>query len=67
MGVEMSNQKICPLFRRPEGLGMGKGIGYCDIDSGSMTCEGDVEFCERPDALKKYLRAKLDEMEKEEK
>lgn len=46
---------------------MGKGIGYCDIDSGSTTCEGDVEFCERPDALKKYLRAKLDEMEKEEK
>ncbi len=67
MGVEMRNQKICPLFRRPEGLGMGKGIGYCDIDSGSTTCEGDVEFCERPDALKKYLRAKLDEMEKEEK
>jgi len=67
MVVEMSNQKICPLFRRPEGLGMGKGIGYCDIDSGSTTCEGDVEFCESPDALKKYLRAKLDEMEKKEK
>ncbi len=60
-------EKICPLFRKPESLSMGKGIGYCDIDSGSTTCEGDVLFCERPDALKKYLRAKLEELEKEEK
>ena len=60
-------ERISPLFRKPEGLGMGKGIGYCDIDSGSTTCEGDVLFWERPDAFKKYLRAKLEEIEKEEK
>lgn len=60
----MVEEKICLLFRRPEGLGMGKGIGYCDIDSGSTTCEGDVSFCERPDALKKYLRSKLEEIAK---
>jgi hypothetical protein len=63
----MVEEKICPLFRRPEGLGMGKGIGYCDIDSSSTICEGDVLFCERPAALKKYLRSKLEEMEKKEK
>jgi hypothetical protein len=63
----MVEEKICPLFRKPEGLGMGKGIGYCDIDSSRTICEGDVLFCERPAALKKYLRSKLEEMEKKEK
>ena len=63
----MVEEKLCPLFRKPEGLSMGKGIGYCDIDSGSTTCEGDVLFCQSPDALKKYLRSKLEEIEKKEK
>ncbi len=62
----MVKEKLCPLFRRTEGLGMGKGIGYCDVDSGSTTCEGDVMYCERPEALKRYLRSKLEEMEKKE-
>ena len=43
---------------------MGKGIGYCDIDSSSTTCEGDVKYCERPDALSIYLRKRLEELEK---
>ena len=63
----MVEEKICPLFRKPEGLGMGKGIGYCDIDRGRTICEGDVLFCEKPDALKKYLQSKLEEMGKKEK
>lgn len=63
----MVDEKKCPLFRKPESLGMGMGIGYCDVDSGCATCEGDVGFCERPDALKKYIRSKLEEIEKEDK
>jgi hypothetical protein len=59
----MVEEKLCPLYRKPEGLGMGKGIGICDMDSGSATCEGDVFVCERPDALKKYLRSRLEELE----
>jgi len=45
---------------------MGKEIGDCDIDSSRTICEGDVEFCERPDALRLYLRKRLDEMDKNE-
>jgi hypothetical protein len=60
----MVEGKKCPLFRKPESLGMGKGIGYCDIDSGGATCDGDILFCEKPDELKKYLQGKLEEMEK---
>lgn len=48
------------------GLSFGKGASYCDINSGSATCEGDVEFCEKPDALKQYPRKKLSEFEKKE-
>ncbi len=62
----MVEDRVCHLFRRPEGLGMGKGIGYCDIDSSSAICEGDVLFCERPEALQKYLHSNLKEMEEKE-
>lgn len=54
---------ICPLFRRPEGLGMGKGLGYCDMDGGGTTCEGDIDFCDKRDALNQYLRSKSEEVE----
>jgi hypothetical protein len=64
---KMEKEKRCPIFRRPESLSLGKGIGYCDIDSSTVTCEGDVSFCEKPDALKQYLRRKLEELEKKEK
>ncbi len=57
-------KKICPLFRQPEGLSFGKEIGYCDMDNGSTTCEGDVRRCEKPDALKRYLLTKLNGFEK---
>lgn len=57
----MEEQKLCSLFRKPEGLGIGKGLGYCDMDGGSTTCEGDMEYCERKDALNQYLRSKRDE------
>lgn len=52
----MGEEKKCPLFRRPESLSIGKGIGYCDFDSNSTSREGDVKFCETPDALRLYLR-----------
>jgi hypothetical protein len=60
----MGEKKKCPLFRKPESLSMGKGIGYCDMDSSNTTCEADVIFCERPDALRVYLRKKIEEFYK---
>jgi len=46
----MEEEKKCPLFRQPEILSFGKGIGYCDMDGSSTTCKGDAKFCEKPDA-----------------
>ena len=52
-------ERRCSLYRKSEGLSFGKGVGYCDMDSSSATCEGDVKFCEKVDALKRYLLSKL--------
>ena len=46
----MEEEKKCPLFRQPEILSFGKGIGYCDMDGGSTACKGDANLCEKPDA-----------------
>jgi hypothetical protein len=59
----MKEEEKCPLYRKPEGLSFGKGAGYCDFDSGKTICEGDVKSCEKPDALKRYLHAKVEDME----
>jgi hypothetical protein len=58
----MGEEKECPLFRRPEILSVGKGIDPCDIDSSITTCEENVNFCKRTDALKRYLLNKFEEM-----
>lgn len=50
--LETGNETRCPLYRMPEELGMGKGFGYCDMDSNSTTCEGNVKSCEKSYALK---------------
>ncbi len=60
----MGNEKICHFFRKPESLSIGKGIGYCDIDNSPATCEGDVKFCEKPDALSFQLLVRSKEMDK---
>jgi hypothetical protein len=30
---------------------MGPGIGYCDLGVVWAICDGDMKFCEEPDAL----------------
>ena len=59
----MKEWKECPLFRRPESLSFGKGIGYCDMDGNSTNCDADIKLCEKTDALKQYLQRKLGEFE----
>jgi hypothetical protein len=51
----MSFERQCPFYRDSETLNIGRRIGYCDLDCDRTTCDGDIHFCEKPDALKKYL------------
>ncbi len=51
----MSILRPCSFYRDSGTLNMGRGIGYCDLDGDQTTCDGDIDFCEKPDVLKKYL------------
>ena len=50
----MTAKKRCQFYRDSEGLGLGRGIGHCDLDGGQTVCDGDLNFCEKPSDLKKY-------------
>ena len=51
----MALERQCSFYRSSETLQVGRGIGYCDIDGCQSVCDGDIEFCEKPDALKEHL------------
>jgi len=42
---------------------MGNGLSICDFDGSQSTCDGDIQFCEKPDTVRKYF---LDQKGKEE-
>ncbi len=44
----------CSFYRDSENLGIGRGLGLCDL-RGQALCEGDVKFCECPEDLKRQL------------
>jgi hypothetical protein len=46
----MSAQKRCSSYRKPMGLSLGQGVGYCDPDDDLTSCGGDMHFCEKQDS-----------------
>jgi hypothetical protein len=50
----MSEKQHCLYYRDSKGLGLGRGIGHCDLDGGQTVCDGDLIFCEKPSELKKH-------------
>ena len=58
----MSISRACKFYRDSGTINMGKGIGYCDLDCDQTTCEGDIDFCEKPISLKTYL---IEQMKRE--
>jgi hypothetical protein len=47
MGIE----KKCMFHRNSDHSGIGLGIGYCDLGVVWAICDGDIKFCEEPDAF----------------
>ena len=41
-------------YRDSESLSRGRGLGNCDL-GGEAICEGDIQFCDRSDDLRKQL------------
>jgi hypothetical protein len=54
-GLEMTGEIKCLFFRDTDAIGMDCGFGYCDLDFDRTVCGGEVHFCERADALRRYL------------
>jgi len=46
--------KKCPFYRDSESLSRGRCLGNCDL-GGEAICDGDIQFCDRSDDLKKQL------------
>jgi len=55
----------CPFHRECEATNKGRGIGYCDFDGNQTICDGDIRFCDKPDALRDYLLINRPEREAE--
>lgn len=54
--------KNCLLYREAKRESMGTGLGFCDLDGINTICGGDVQFCEKPEELKRYLsRRKIED------
>lgn len=51
----------CSFYRFSENIGLGKGLGHCDLDSSPAICEGDIQFCENPELLRSQLSKKTDQ------
>jgi len=51
----MTTPKRCKFYRNSGTINIGVGIGYCDLDCDQTTCDGDIDFCEKPNALRTYL------------
>jgi len=45
----------CSFYRDSENIGAGKGLGVCDLDGCQAICDGDIQFCEKPDQLRSQL------------
>jgi len=58
-------KKRCLFYRDSKSLGMGRGIGHCDLDGDQTVCDGDLRFCEKPSELKKHeSKQKQDEKDR---
>jgi CheY-like chemotaxis protein len=53
--------KKCSFYRDSQNISSGVGLGYWDIDGSQAICEGDIQFCEKPDRLRNQLSKQKEE------
>ena len=51
----MATSRRCKFFRDSGAMNIDIGIGYCDLDCDQTTCDGNIDFCKKSDALKIYF------------
>jgi len=48
-------KKTCIFHRESNHPSLGRGIGYCDLGLVWAICDGDIKFCEEPEAFIRNL------------
>ena len=52
----MGTERLCIFYRTSsKHPGVGLGVGHCDLGMTRTVCDGDIRFCEKPEALIEYL------------
>lgn len=44
---------------------MGEGMGYCDLDCLTAICDGDIQFCEKPDRIEHHMSKRKGKLDKD--
>ncbi len=55
----MTIRRLCKFYRDTETEYHGRIIESCDLDCDQAKCQGDIDFCQDPDMLKRYLFAQM--------
>ena len=55
----MTIRRFCKFHRDGGTIHKSQGTGYCDLDNDQTVCDGDIDFCEKTDSLKRYLFAQM--------
>jgi len=51
----MRKGRGCSFYEVSENPEIGFGLGYCDLGSFWTICNADMRYCEKPEAIIKYL------------
>ncbi len=58
----MEKKLTCPFYRDSGTLIIEKQLRYCNLDGNQAFCDGNIQSCKKPDALRKRLEQKRNEL-----
>ena len=47
----MEKELRCPFYRESKNVDNGHGLGTCDLDGNQAICNGDLNFCDKPNRI----------------
>jgi len=50
-GIEMEKELRCSFYRKSKNDDNGHGLGTCDLDGNQAICNGDLNFCDKPNRI----------------
>jgi hypothetical protein len=47
----MEKELACLFYRNSKNVDNGRGLGFCDLDGNQAICNGDLNFCDKPNMI----------------